>query len=109
MRAEETEDSVNGVLHKGKPFTGEVVEIAENGDLISLHTYYAGVQDGPYAEWYAPDRPFKTGTMDFGMLTGVHRQWHPNGQLALETEFVQGRQLYRRQWDDRGELTHEHP
>ncbi len=28
--------------------------------------------------------------MKFGMLSGVNRQWHPNGQLALETEFNQG-------------------
>jgi antitoxin component YwqK of YwqJK toxin-antitoxin module len=47
--------------------------------------------------------------MKFGLLNGVNRKWHPNGQLALETEFDdQGRELYRREWDDKGVLAYEH-
>ncbi|ANZ38704.1 hypothetical protein BBK82_24190 [Lentzea guizhouensis] len=109
VRVEDTEDRAEGVFHQGTPFTGEVVEVGEDGNLLSLYTYYAGTQDGPYAEWYSPDRPFRTGTMRFGLLIGVHRQWHPNGQVALETEFdAQSRQLYRREWDDQGNLIYEH-
>lgn len=47
MRVEDTDDTVGGVFHRGVPFTGEVVEIGAGGNLISLYTYYAGVQDGP--------------------------------------------------------------
>lgn len=109
VRIEDTEDSREGVLYEGKPFTGEVAEIGGDGNLISLYTYYAGVQDGPYREWYRPGRLFKEGTMKFGLLNGVNRKWHPNGQFALETEFNdQGRELYRREWDDKGVLTYEH-
>jgi antitoxin component YwqK of YwqJK toxin-antitoxin module len=109
VNIEDTEDDYNGVLYEGVPYTGEVVEIGREGNLISLYNYYAGVQDGPYSEWYGPDRPFKQGTMRFGLLIGVNRKWHPNGQLALETEFDdQGRELYRREWDDKGALTYEH-
>ena len=109
VNIEDTEDDYNGVLYEGVPYTGEVVEIGRESKLISLCNSYAGVQDGPYSEWYGPDRPFKQGTMRFGLLIGVNRKWHPNGQLALETEFDdQGRELYRREWDDKGVLTYEH-
>lgn len=109
VNIEDTEDDYNGVLYEGVPYTGEVVEIGRESKLISLCNYYAGVQDGPYSEWYGPDRPFKQGTMRFGLLIGVNRKWHPNGQLALETEFDdQGRELYRREWDDKRALTYEH-
>lgn len=106
---EDTEDDDGCLLHEGKPHTGEVVEIGRDGVLISRYNYHAGVQDGPYFEWYGPDRPFKQGTMKFGLPNGVNRKWHPNGQLALETEFDdQGREIYRREWDDKGVLTYEH-
>lgn len=105
VNIEDTEDDYNGVLHEGTPFTGEVVEIGADGNMISLYTYYAGVQDGPYFEWYGPTRPFKAGTMKFGLLNGVNRKWHPNGQLALEIEFDDhGRELHRSEWDHEGNL-----
>jgi hypothetical protein len=50
----DTEDDHNCVLHGGKPYTGEAVEMSDEGNLISLYNYYAGVQDGPYSEWYGP-------------------------------------------------------
>ncbi|MCG8922198.1 toxin-antitoxin system YwqK family antitoxin [Lentzea sp. CC55] len=109
VNIEDTDEDYNGLLHEGVPYTGEVVEIGREGNLISSYHYYSGVADGPYSEWYGRDRPYKQGTIKFGLLVGVNRQWHPNGQLAVETEYDDmGRQLYRREWDENGVLTHEY-
>ncbi|WP_439660642.1 toxin-antitoxin system YwqK family antitoxin [Lentzea sp. HUAS TT2] len=109
MNLADTDEDYNGLLYEGVPYTGEVVEHGSEGHLISSYNYDGGVADGPYAEWFGPGRPYKQGTINFGLLIGVNRKWHPNGQLAMETEYDdKGRQLYRREWDPNGVLTYEH-
>lgn len=109
VNLDDTDEDYNGILYEGVPYTGEVVEYGSEGHLISSYNYDGGVADGPYAEWFGPGRPYKQGTINFGLLIGVNRKWHPNGQLAMETEYDdKGRQLYRREWDANGVLTHEY-
>ena len=103
VNVEATEDDGDRLLHEGLPYTGEVVEISREGHLLSLHTYFAGIPDGPYHEWCGPGRPFREGTLRAGLLQGITREWHPNGQLAVEAEFDEhGRQLRRDGWDGEG-------
>ena len=43
----------------------------------------------------------------YGVLHGLGRWWHPNGQLATEKEARFGTVLSRREWNAAGELTGE--
>jgi antitoxin component YwqK of YwqJK toxin-antitoxin module len=105
----DTEDDQGGVFFGGEPFTGEVVEEAPDGSLASLYTYWSGMEHGPYFEWFGPERPYKQGQFRHGLPIGVNRVWFANGRLAQEVEFDEvGRQVYRREWNESGELTSEY-
>lgn len=87
------------VTHQGVPFTGEVVEHAPDGRIVALTTYFDGMEDGPYAEWYPTGEPKAAGTVRYGTAVGVHESWHRDGGLAGRDEFDDaGRLLRRLRW-----------
>ena len=93
------------VTHEGKAFTGEVVEHAPNGTVITLTTYFEGFEDGPTAEWYPTGEPRSEGLVRAGTAVGVHQAWHRNGTIAAYDEFDdRGKLRLRRRWDEAGTL-----
>jgi antitoxin component YwqK of YwqJK toxin-antitoxin module len=105
INVDQTDHDVDGtLLHDGTPYTGEVIETAPNGRVISLITYFQGFEDGPTREWYPDGTRRIEGQSRFGIgAVGVWREWHPNGLPAAENGFDdRGRQLYVRRWDPSG-------
>ncbi|GAA2677952.1 MULTISPECIES: hypothetical protein [Actinosynnema] len=92
------------VLHGGEPYTGEVVELREDGSVITLYTCTSGYYDGPYRETYPDGGPYKEGVMRMGLSVGLHRRWHPSGRLAREDLFDERGHVARREWDVDGAL-----
>jgi antitoxin component YwqK of YwqJK toxin-antitoxin module len=80
-------DDAMMLLHNGEPVTGEVVETTVDGFLVSSDRYVNGVLDGPTREWWAGGGLRAEGTARRGKLVGTYREWHDNGNLALEQEF----------------------
>ncbi|RCV48342.1 toxin-antitoxin system YwqK family antitoxin [Marinitenerispora sediminis] len=99
-------DEFGTLLYEGEPFTGEVVEAAPSGQIISLMTYKDGYEDGPWLEWYPDGSPRIEGQNVFGKgAVGRWREWYSNGQLAKDQEFDErGNEISRRQWDEDGNL-----
>ncbi|MCP2169354.1 toxin-antitoxin system YwqK family antitoxin [Goodfellowiella coeruleoviolacea] len=106
VHEDDTERDIDDcVLYQGKPFTGEAIDTAEDGSLVSVYSYFMGFPDGPYQEWYTPEQLHKQGQMRDGRPVGIHREWHPNGQLAVEMEFNEHSNLLRqKKWDNQGNL-----
>jgi antitoxin component YwqK of YwqJK toxin-antitoxin module len=99
-----TWDTDGCALHEGTGFTGELLDVADDGFVISSYGYRFGFPHGPYREWFAGGQVAKEGTMRDGLAIGLHREWHPNGRLASEIEFDDhGRELARRRWDEHGD------
>ncbi|GAB2686974.1 hypothetical protein GCM10027271_57250 [Saccharopolyspora gloriosae] len=96
-------DASGHVFHQGEPFTGVTVATSQDGRVVSTHSYFAGYPDGPYQEWRSPDLLRKEGQMRNGIPIGTHREWHPNGQIATESDFDDhGSQVDFRAWDENG-------
>lgn len=101
-----TNDVDGNLLYGGRPYTGEVVETTRDGTVIAVSSYTHGYEDGPFRQWYPDGTRRAEGQSRLGVgVVGVWREWHPNGQLALEHGFSDaGRQLFLRRWDESGAL-----
>ncbi|MDT0304781.1 toxin-antitoxin system YwqK family antitoxin [Streptomonospora wellingtoniae] len=87
-------------------YTGEVVELDSDGNVIGLITYKRGHEHGPWLEWYSSGARKVEGQVDIGKgAVGTWRHWHENGRLAQERRFDdRGRALSNRTWDAEGNL-----
>lgn len=96
-------DDTMTLLHNGEPVTGEVVETTVDGFLLSSDHYVAGILEGPTREWWTGGPLKSEGTARGGRLVGSYREWHDNGNLALEKEFDQhGLVVSERRFDEHG-------
>jgi antitoxin component YwqK of YwqJK toxin-antitoxin module len=91
------------VQRDGEMFTGEVVETADDGTVVSLNTYVDGLEDGPQREWYQDGARLSEYQARQGMAVGEALRWHDNGQLAGRRWFDQyGSVREREAWDEQG-------
>ncbi|MFJ7968383.1 toxin-antitoxin system YwqK family antitoxin [Streptomyces sp. NPDC096324] len=94
------------LTHQGQLFTGDTVE--ENprtGQVVAMTIYVEGVEDGPPREWYSDGADRAEGRCRRGIPYGRWRDWHPNGQLALEKEYgARGMVRSIKKWSENGEL-----
>lgn len=96
-------DDAMTLLHNGEPVTGDVVETTVDGFVLSSDHYVDGVLDGPTREWWAGGALRAEGTAHEGKLVGTYREWHDNGNLALEREFDRhGTVVAERRFDEHG-------
>ena len=74
--------------------------------LISLDEYVDGVVHSLCREWCEDGTLRGKGRAQRGRAVGATREWHPNGVLAAEQVFTEGRGelLAQRAWDDRGHM-----
>jgi antitoxin component YwqK of YwqJK toxin-antitoxin module len=71
-------------LYQGKPFTGIRYGLYPNGGLECEEEYRHGLQWGLSRGWYRSGAIRHKATLYQGGLHGACREWHQNGQLALE-------------------------
>ncbi|WP_344880540.1 hypothetical protein [Allokutzneria multivorans] len=93
-------------LYQDEPFTGEVVETAEDGFVLSLNNYRDGWEEGVQREWYYEGRLRSEYWIVGGKLFGESKEWHENGQLAvLQVWNEHGALASYQQWDEHGRPT----
>jgi antitoxin component YwqK of YwqJK toxin-antitoxin module len=96
--------------YQGEPFTGEAVEIAPNGQLLSLTTFVNGRPDGPHQVWGEGGVLVAEGTSRRGRPVGVQRQWYDSGAPKVESEIDENGETVRyRAWDENGNITSDWP
>ncbi|MEU5009510.1 hypothetical protein AB0G35_04300 [Streptomyces sp. NPDC021749] len=94
------------VYHEDKPFTGEVVTRAENGQIVSIVNYVEGTESGRQEHWYSDGSKKAEGSSRLGVPVGEWHKWHSNGQLAERSVFnSRGEYMRRQRWDKSGNLT----
>lgn len=90
-------------LYNGEPFTGEAVETAPTGEVIALTNFRDGIEHGPQWGWYRDGSKKSEITVVNGRAVGTAREWHPNGQLAEESDFNdRGEKSRMRRWHEDG-------
>ncbi|QBI52222.1 toxin-antitoxin system YwqK family antitoxin [Streptomonospora litoralis] len=106
IRHDEADATGGGfALYRGEPYTGEIAEVLDSGEMVALSTYAQGVEDGPWQRWYPDGTKRVEGRYRDGAAVGVWREWHPSGVLAGETFYSpEGRKLTTRRWDESGAL-----
>src|SRR5215472_16203252 len=97
-------DEDGKMWHEGNLFTGLAVEYWPNGVVASEANYIDGIKDGPSVGWHDNGVPSVEKTYRIGRVTGTMRKWDRNGQLILEEEIYDGRALWRKRWDESGNL-----
>lgn len=93
------------VLYEDEPFTGELVDLDDDGAMIGLTSYRGGLEHGPQYEWFPDGKKELEGQCGQGSAVGDWREWHENGNLAEYSHFNQyGELLHLQRWNEKGEL-----
>ncbi|HEY0451513.1 hypothetical protein [Actinophytocola sp.] len=112
-RVEESEldwDDDNRPYYRDEPFTGECVETAADGRLLSLSTYVDGLDEGPFHCWSGDGVLVIDGTCRRGRPVGTQREWYDSGAPKVERAYDERSTLVRmRRWAEDGTVTLELP
>jgi antitoxin component YwqK of YwqJK toxin-antitoxin module len=100
--------SDDGVYHGSDLFTGVAVAYWPDGGVQEEQSFVDGKKDGAH-RIYTPsavlleETPYRA-----DLIEGLSWTWHDNGQMARELFALAGVPLFRRTWDDRGDLLEEY-
>ncbi len=88
----------------GHPFSGVACELDANGSCIAEQTYKDGVLHGPETTWH-PNGVVASET-DYvnNRIHGLSKEWYESGQPMLEGAFEHSFAVWRKQWDEAGNL-----
>jgi antitoxin component YwqK of YwqJK toxin-antitoxin module len=92
----------------GKLFTGTSFENGPDGTLRAEQDWRLGRRDGMLREYSSSGRLLAEVPYKDGVLHGLGRWWHDNGQPAREKDVQAGTVLRRREWDEDGNLVDEY-
>lgn len=106
----------NLVLHAGRwtlpgttnAFTGLLLDTYDNGARKSLSTVSNGLLNGVSRGWHTNGQHQVEEHFFASVSHGLRTKWHPNGQKLSEVTIVDGKLhgMFRR-WDENGALTEE--
>ena len=89
----------------GKPFTGLLYELDNNGDLRYYKYYTEGFDDGEYVEFYDSGAIASYCIMKNAAFVGKLYEWHRNGKLKCFKEIDENRKQIRTiRFDDAGNI-----
>jgi antitoxin component YwqK of YwqJK toxin-antitoxin module len=92
---------------EGEPFTGITFEIID-GQLVEEVTYLNGVEYGMSKSWYPNGNIESEGELKWNLHHGPFKTWHENGLLRSEGVFELGHTIWRKTWDESGNLASEY-
>jgi antitoxin component YwqK of YwqJK toxin-antitoxin module len=73
---------------RNNPYTGEVRQFYENGNLRSVSTYRDGKLDGKFKQYWENGKPVLTGKFLNGEKTGTWNYYNISGRLVKTDEYV---------------------
>lgn len=89
----------------GKPFTGLLYELDDNGILRYYKYYTEGFDDGEYVEFYDSGAIASYCIMKYGAFVDKLYEWHRNGKLKYFKEIDKNRkQIITIRFDDAGNI-----
>lgn len=91
----------------GKPVTGLVYEIYNNGQLSYYCFYKDGFEHGKYVEFYENGNIQSVQYMKYGSIVGKEETWFKNGILKSVGEYEYGVCLNLKEWNEKGILVKE--
>lgn len=92
------------VEEDGKPFTGLVYELYNNGGLNYYVNYVNGFIEGELIEFYKSGKLKAIKTLIHGQSNGLERRWHENGKQSFEGDYKIGIALHFTEWNEVGEI-----
>ncbi len=78
------------VYYKGTPFTGELFQNDESGQLEFERNYKDGIRDGSYKQYFENGQLEMEGNYKDGKDNGLFKQYNENGQLKMEGNYKDG-------------------
>lgn len=101
-------DEDGRMLLGGHFFTGIAVEYWRGGAIASEMSYQDGIEDGLSRGWH--DNGVRSWVTPYrkGCVAGMMQEWHRNGQLALQEEIDHGVALWRRRWNENGDMVEDY-
>ena len=93
---------------EGEPFTGVAFDVDDSGNLISEITYQEGIENGSEKNWYPDGQLESVRNNKWNRIHGDFKEWYPDGQVKIEGKCELGYVVWRKSWDDAGNLTEEY-
>jgi antitoxin component YwqK of YwqJK toxin-antitoxin module len=95
-------------MWQGKRFTGISVEVGVDGHTVSETTYVDGLETGPHRTWYWNGKLESEGVSRWNRNHGPFKTWYESGRLQYEGFAESGYVIWRREWDEEGNLVSEY-
>jgi antitoxin component YwqK of YwqJK toxin-antitoxin module len=90
------------LLLDGKPYTGNVKKLYDNGQVAIEGKVVNGLREGEW-KWYYPDGKLKrTSIYKKGKKNGKTIYFYPNGKKRAEIYFVDDKNIRQISWDKNG-------
>ncbi len=90
------------LLLDGKPYTGNVKKLYDNGQVAIEGEVVSGLREGEW-KWYYPNGKLKrTSIYKKGKKNGKTVYYYPNGNKKSEIYFVEDKNIRQISWDKNG-------
>lgn len=73
-----------------------------DGKLWTQGDYYDGKPHGKWMQWFQDGKPALEMSFEYGKYHGTFIDYHTNGQKRKQTEWVDGKEVSVRVWDETG-------
>jgi antitoxin component YwqK of YwqJK toxin-antitoxin module len=93
-------------MFEDKPFTGITFEL-KNGQVIEEVTYLDGAEHGSAKSWYPNGNLEYVGEHKWNLHHGPFETWYESGSLQHKGFFELGHAIWRKEWDEAGNLISE--
>lgn len=90
--------------YEGKPYTGVAYELDDEGRLRSELTFFCGLPDGRWCDYYENGNLSGEDFYKLGQSHGQTREWYPDGTIKKEKVFEFGICTIKKKWNPDGTL-----
>jgi antitoxin component YwqK of YwqJK toxin-antitoxin module len=95
------------MFYEGELFTGVSLWYFDTGQIGSEMRYVGGILNGWSFGWYKNGQKESETYYKNECVDGVNREWHENGQMKLDSEIRNGRSVWKKEWNEEGNLINE--
>lgn len=100
-------DDTGLMYYQDELFTGIEVWYFDTGQVGSEMSYINGVLNGWSFGWHKNGQKESETFYINECVEGVNREWYENGQMKLDSEIRNGKSVWKKEWDEEGNLVNE--